>query len=162
MNAMPPIVCGTLLAAMMAAGVSHYWSVENFVGNYPTTPAVRLIPMDSTIPVSDAPAEKQKTPDQQPELANLPHRPEEPATLEVMREMILEIRKLRTDNQNLTDQIGETNRDVMKMQFQIDTHSQSFRPLPTSDQRDDRSQMYDDDLPGVLPPRAEPVYPIGD
>lgn len=73
--------------------------------------------------------------------------------------LIKELRNLRNENRTLTNQVAETNRDVMKMQFQIDTHSESFRPMPTSDNRDDRSQTNDEEYPGVLPPRTEPVYP---
>jgi hypothetical protein len=47
----------------------------------------------------------------------------------------------------------------MKLEFRVDTHSESFRPLPVNDERPDTSF---DDGPGVLPPRAEPVFPFSD
>lgn len=156
MNPMPPIVCGTLLAAMLAAGVSHYWSVESFIVNYPTTPAVRLVPGDSKLPAFKFPNQQQDAPSDPAELASSPTRSEDPNSKEFFDNLIQELRNLRNENRALTNQVAETNRDVMKMQFQIDTHSESFRPLQISEERDDRSQMYD----GVLPPRAEPVYPL--
>jgi hypothetical protein len=45
----------------------------------------------------------------------------------------------------------------MKMQFQIDTHSESFRPLPSQERQDTTYGNDDDFSSGVLPPRAEPV-----
>ena len=160
MNPMPPIVCVTLLAAMMVASVSHYWFVENFVGNYPTTPAVRLIPDAPAAPTPLSPIQQQVATMQSAKLASVTNQSSDADSTEFFKELMQELRNLRNDNKALNNQIAETNRDVMKMQFQIDTHSESFRPMPTSDNRDDRSQMYDDDLPGVLPPRAEPVYPL--
>lgn len=63
---------------------------------------------------------------------------------------------LQNQNRDLLDQLAETNRDLMKLQFRVDTHSESFRPLPVSEDRPFTS--LDDEL-GVLPPRAEPVLP---
>ena len=63
--------------------------------------------------------------------------------------------KLQNQNQDLLDQMAETNRDVMKLEFRVDTHSESFRPMPVSEERLDTSF---DSGPGVLPPRAEPVF----
>jgi len=62
---------------------------------------------------------------------------------------------LENQNRDLVDQIAETNRDMMKLEFRVDTHSESFRPLPTSEEHGDTTF---DDGPGVLPPRADPVF----
>ena len=43
----------------------------------------------------------------------------------------------------------------MKLEFRVDTHSESFRPLPVNEEQP--FTQIDDD-PGVLPPRAEPVF----
>jgi hypothetical protein len=51
--------------------------------------------------------------------------------------------------------MAETNRDLMKLEFRVDTHSESFRPMVVSEERIDTSF---EDGPGVLPPRAEPVF----
>jgi hypothetical protein len=51
--------------------------------------------------------------------------------------------------------LAETNRDLMKLEFRVDTHSESFRPLPVTE--DQPFTNLDGDDIGVLPPRAEPV-----
>ena len=61
---------------------------------------------------------------------------------------------LQNQNHDLLDQLAETNRDLMKLEFRVDTHSESFRPMPVSE---DRPYTSNDDEPGVLPLRAEPV-----
>lgn len=160
MSPAPPIICGTMLAAMMAAGLSHSWSIEKFIVDYPTAQAPLL-----TSPVKKT----EKTPEVIKTLPEAPqptsnqlatHQPEleSAAGKEFFESLIQEMRNLRNENKALTDQIAETNRDVMKMQFQIDTHSESFRPLPTSERRLDTSYSTEDDYIGVLPPRAEPVF----
>jgi len=62
---------------------------------------------------------------------------------------------VENQNRDLLDQLAETNRDLMKLEFRIDTHSESFRPLPL-----DVSSPFSkvDENTGVLPPRADPVY----
>lgn len=161
MNPMPPVICGTMVAAMMAAGVSHYWSVESFVANYPTTPAVRILPTNTVFPSNIAPKKQLGTSQNSAELTSAPTRPQDANSKEFFENLIQELRNLRNENRDLTNQIAETNRDLMKMQFQIDTYSESFRPLPTSQDRDDTTYEFDyEDLPGVLPPRAEPVYEL--
>ncbi len=62
---------------------------------------------------------------------------------------------METQNRDLLDQLAETNRDLMKLEFRVDSHSESFRPLPVSE--DQPFSSLADDL-GVLPPRAEPVF----
>lgn len=66
------------------------------------------------------------------------------------------IESLQNQNSDLLDQMAETNRELLQLQFRVDTHSEQFRPLPVSEDRLDTSS---DDSPGVLPPRAEPVLP---
>ena len=113
-----PLICGTALAAMSAAGVSHWWSVREFISAIKSSP-----PVDS--------AQKQ-----------------------FFEALIAKMEKLQNQNRDLLDQVAETNRDMMKLEFRVDTHSASFRPMPVSEDRPDTSF---DDGPGVLPPRAEPV-----
>ena len=64
---------------------------------------------------------------------------------------------IQNQNRDLLGQIAETNRDIMKLEFRVDTHSESFRPLPVSEDRPFSSSI-DAEGPGVLPPRAEPVF----
>ena len=71
-------------------------------------------------------------------------------------ELVAKMQNLQNQNRDLLDHMAETNRDVMKLEFRVDTHSESFRPMPVNDERLDTSF---DSGPGVLPPRAEPVFP---
>jgi len=157
MSSIPPVICSTLLVAMMAAGVAHFFSVQEFVARYPSVPATRLT-TDEIVPAAPRP----KAPE--PAIAETPAPVENPASKEFFEELLSEVRALRNENKNLIDQVAETNRDMMKMEFRLDTHSESFRPLPVSENRDDRSSVEGvyDELPGVLPPRATPVSPLED
>jgi hypothetical protein len=153
------MVCGALLVAMMAGGFGHYWSVREFVAQYPTTPAFRLLPAgtrDAEPSGNRANATLAANP--------APSAPAEgTAQREFFEELLAEVRALRNENRNLIDQVAETNRDMMKVEFRLDTHSESFRPLVTSEERGDTSSFGKDyDPPGVLPPRATPVYPPQD
>jgi hypothetical protein len=162
MSTSPPRICGTLLVAMAAAGFGHYWSVREFVSRYPTAPASRIVPA-----ISGEPAALEKMPASP--LAESSGPGENNARREFFEELLAEVRALRNENKNLIDQVAETNRDMMKMEFRLDTHSESFRPLPTSEEREDTSNYigdipsgFDGDLPSVLPPRATPVSPLED
>ncbi len=155
MNSTLPIICGTLLTAMVGAGVSHYWSVQSMVATAPLQQQAAQIV--STLPSIQKPIQKIATPvattvaSQEP--AAKSHSQEA-----FFSELLAELKQLKSENQDLRDLMGETNRDVMKLSFRVDTHSESFRPLPTSEQRLDTSfNIPDDSLPGVLPPRATPV-----
>jgi hypothetical protein len=155
------MLCCTLLAVMIGAGFSHFWSVKDMVGRFPTQPAHRIIPAGKTTLPDPG---KDLAPDNKKDLASNKLPDSDGAQKEFFQGLLDEIRALRNENRNLTDQVAETNRDMMKMQFRLDTHSASFRPLPVSEdkQRGDVSGFPDDDFPGVLPPRASPVDPLDD
>jgi hypothetical protein len=157
-----PILCGTALAAMSAAGASHWWSVRQF-----TTAIHSGIPIAQplTSPVHPAPLAKPAAV-QEIAAATQPQA-KTPVTVtgpqkEFFEALVAEVKSLRTQNLNLVDQMAETNRDLMKLEFRVDTHSESFRPLPTSEDGSDKTldTTSIDDGPGVLPPRAEPVFPV--
>lgn len=160
MNSTLPILCGTLLTGMVGAGFSHYWSVQTLVAMAPLTqPAA---PIDLELPsiqkpqrkISEPIAETVKT----PEALAKTHSQEE-----FFNELLTELKHLKNENRDLRDLMGETNRDVMKLAFRVDTHSESFRPLPSSEQREDTTFHFaEDQLPGVLPPRATPVERFGE
>jgi hypothetical protein len=78
----------------------------------------------------------------------------EPSQKKFFEALIQKMGAIENQNRDLVDQLAETNRDMMKLEFRVDTHSESFRPLPTSEEPEDTTY---DDGPGVLPPRAEPV-----
>ena len=143
-----------MLVAMVSAGLGHYLSVKEFVAHYPSAPAARILPAPSDNPTQD-------TKIQTSPLAEHSNPKESGAREEFFQELLAEVRALRSENKslkNLEDQMAETNRDIMKMGFRLDGYSESFRPLPVQDRRDDTSSF--DDLPGVLPPRATPVTPL--
>jgi hypothetical protein len=78
----------------------------------------------------------------------------DPAQKNFYEALLKKMETLQNENRDLVDQMAETNRDMMKLEFRVDTHSESFRPLPTSEAQSDTSF---DDGPGVLPPIALPV-----
>jgi hypothetical protein len=152
-----PVICGVALAAMSAAGLSHWWSVRQFAAavdsglpiiNAPGSPEVKPQPAAQPVKVPDKSANL---------LAGTPAKPAtvpEPRQKDFYEALISKMNSLQTQNQDLLDQLAETNRDVMKLEFRVDTHSESFRPLPVTEDRPDTGF---EDEPGVLPPRAEPV-----
>lgn len=154
------MICGIALAAMSAAGFSHWWSVKSFVAvvdaglpiSAPVTPATKPVETPSTKPAAPALAV------QTPKAASAA--PDEATQKKFYEALIAKMENLQNQNRDLLDQVAETNRDVMKLEFRVDTHSESFRPMPVNEERLDTSF---DDGPGVLPPRAEPVFlPTGE
>jgi hypothetical protein len=161
MNSALPIICGTMLSAMVAAGLSHYWSVQSLVA---------MVPLTQNVVRIEQPSPSIQTKDfkiSEPLAANV--RQSRSTTTKsqsqeaFFNELLTELKQLKNENRDLRDLMGETNRDVMKLAFRVDTHSESFRPLPTSEVRQDTS-FHDsfDNLPGVLPPRAMPVQGFGE
>lgn len=151
-----PTICGVALAAMSAAGFSHWWSVREFTSaihsglpvSAPTHPPVAPVEAPAAKPA--APALLAETPKAQP--ATLAT---DAAQRKFFESMVAKMESLQNQNRDLMDQVAETNRDVMKLEFRVDTHSESFRPLKVNEERSDTSF---DDGPGVLPPRADPVF----
>jgi hypothetical protein len=151
-----PLICGIALTAMGTAGFSHWWSVRQFVAAMQSAPAAPPVIRPSNQPAEPPPATiaKQK-PAPAPHSAAAP----DPAQKHFYEALISKMESLQTQNRDLLDQLAETNRDIMKLEFRVDTHSESFRPLPVTEQRSDASLDESfEDSPGVLPPRAEPVF----
>lgn len=156
------MICGTALVAMSAAGFSHWWSVNSFVAmvdaGLPIPAAVKPVakPVESPATKPVAPTLAAHT----PKAASVA--PDEAAQKKFFEALIAKMEALQNQNRDLLDQVAETNRDVMKLEFRVDTHSESFRPMPVNEERQDMSSSFDDG-PGVLPPRAEPVFlPTGE
>jgi hypothetical protein len=154
-----PTLCGIALAAMCTAGLGHWWSVHQFAEALKSgAPMVQPLPHAAPT-VTPPPVSK---PTEQPVVATNSTTPAKQGAAmstpqkEFFEALLAEVKTLRSENLNLVDQMAETNRDLMKLEFRVDTHSESFRPLPVSEERSDTSF---DDGPGVLPPRAEPVFP---
>jgi hypothetical protein len=149
------MICGLALAAMSAAGFSHWWSVRSFVSAVDATlpvassvaPAVAPQPVDSppAKPVVTAPIAQASAKSAAPNTAS---------QKKFYEALLARMESLQNQNRDLMDQVAETNRDVMKLEFRVDTHSESFRPMPVSE---DLATSFEDG-PGVLPPRAEPVF----
>ena len=66
-------------------------------------------------------------------------RDEDAATLQALQEIVAQLQEMKTENlelqgvnRDLQDQLEETNRDLSELQFRVDTHSESFRPLRAS------------------------------
>lgn len=60
------------------------------------------------------------------------------------------IEQMHSDQENLRDQVAETNRDLMELQFRVDSHSESFRPLRATQESEIPAGT------GVLPPLNTP------
>lgn len=144
-----PMFCGLALAAMSAAGFSHWWSVRQFATaiqiSLPTSSPEK--PAAPTLPQPTAPKLLAQAPKNPPPATDA-------AQKNFYEALVSKMEHLQNQNRDLLDQMAETNRDVMKLEFRVDTHSESFRPMPVSEERLDTSF---DTGPGVLPPRAEPV-----
>jgi len=60
------------------------------------------------------------------------------------------IEQMHRNQDNLRDQVAETNRDLMELQFRVDSHSESFRPLRATQESEVPAGN------GVLPPLETP------
>lgn len=153
MKPMVPILCSAALAAMCTAVAGHWWSVRQFVAaiHANTPPAANIARPFSNSPAALPPAMPplaKATPVAAPVM--------DQAQKEFFEGLTRTIQSLQSQNRDLLDQVAETNRDLMKLEFRIDTNSESFRPMPTSEDRPDTT-LDGDAGAGVLPPRAEPL-----
>lgn len=157
-----PTTCSLALTAVMAAGLSHWWSARQFSSLLEQ--GVRPAPMAQRAPADDQPksasgrlAEKKaEHADLQASLAANASKSQR----DFYEALIEKMSQVETQNRDLLDQLAETNRDMMKLQFRVDMNSESFRPLPVSEAKPAIGIGQGnsiDSLPGVLPPRAQPV-----
>jgi cytochrome c-type biogenesis protein CcmH/NrfF len=150
-----PMICGAALVAMSAAGLSHWCSVRQFAAA-----------IQGGVPLAAVAAPAAQAPSPAPVIAAAPRlvaqAPKNPAPAPVndptqkkfYETLIAKMESLQNQNRDLLNQVAETNRDMMNLNFRVDTFSDSFRPMPVSEDRPDTSFA---DGPGILPPRAEPV-----
>lgn len=155
------------LACMIAAGASHWWSVRQLVSVFESTSSVPHSMASQAADTARSPvAHVHSATAAVPNLAStgapLPANPPVGEPIEMQQqfyqELIREMQNLRTENRDLLNQVAETNRDLMKLEFRVDTHSEQFRPMPVAE--DTFGTTFGtsfDDSPGLLPPRAEPV-----
>jgi len=151
-----PLICGVAAAAMCAAGLSHWWSVRQFVvvmnhnGPQPAARPAPLVPAPGPAkPVSVTAG------DSAPVRTTAAAAPQQAGQQKFYDALVSRMESLQNQNRDLLDQLAETNRDLMKLEFRVDSHSASFRPLPVNEEQPFTS--LDSDI-GVLPPRAEPVF----
>ena len=147
-----PILCGAALVAMSTAGICHWWSVSQFVAAVQAGLPV-LSPPPPLSPAGPPPAPPRP-------LAQAPKTSEPTPTTDASQKkfyeaLIAKMEGLQNQNRDLLNQVAETNRDMMNLNFRVDTFSDSFRPMPVSEDRPDTSF---EDGQGLLPPRAEPVF----
>jgi hypothetical protein len=146
-----PLTCSMALIAMLAAGLSQWWSVNQLVaavsGTHPKQIQVNVPAMPSMARAAETnPVAAPETVAQgSPKLGT--------ASEKFFEAMLAEMKSLKQQNQDLKDQVAETNRDMMEVQFRLDSYSESFRPLKIAPEPD----TTHDDGPGVLPPRAIPA-----
>ena len=135
------------LVAMLAAGLSQWCSVNQLVLSVGGT-----MPKQLRVTTPTPPALAKKDPATPPVLARTTPTTN-PASEKFFETLVSELKTLKQQNQELKDQVAETNRDMMEVQFRLDSHSESFRPLKVAPEPD----TTHDDGPGVLPPRALPA-----
>lgn len=168
--------CGVALAAMSGAVANHWWAVFQLVASMEATPvhaspaAPAVMPVVPAVPAvvpPPAPSIPPEVPVPVPVMVAAPEPVADPAQKEFFEALLEEIRNLRGENRDLRDQMAETNRDVMKLEFRVDTHSASFRPLPVAEDRFETTfdNTFDPRLPsefGVLPPLNLPALRFED
>ncbi len=163
-----PITCSLALTLMTGAVVSVWWPVRGQgmnLGEFAslTGPSARSFvpaalprffatatPPTATVALTSSAAGA-------PPSKALPAQAASPVVVqnESIEKLVAEIRQLKQANVTLLDQIAEINRDLMQLEFRVDTHSESFRPLPTSE--DGSSTPIQPSIiadgTGVLPPK---------
>ena len=153
-----PATCSLALTAVLAAGISHWWSVREFTTlleeGVPTSPASAPAPPDeistpSPSLLADKPTEHAAV---QATLAANGSKGQR----DFYEALIEKMTRVEQQNRDLVDQLAETNRDMMKLQFRVDMNSEGFRPMPVEENKPSPS-IGIDGAPGVLPPRAEPI-----
>lgn len=169
-----PIVSGIALAIMAGAAASHYHSVDHMVAfagmtranGMPTMSSGPALLADGTQDAQSVVEELQRQnhslqrtlASNDAALSSLPHEMAPQAVTGEDTDLKRLLAELVTQNRFLRNQVAETNRDLMTLQFQVDTHSEQFRPLKLNEEPGDSF----DDLPaidtaiGVLPPQDLP------
>ncbi|GAA5484430.1 hypothetical protein [Haloferula sargassicola] len=149
-----PIACTAAMAIMIGAAASHYSSVRQMIQLAEGSPAIR--PQE---PSPAAPAKLFELVEHLREQnallqANLDARspavatsaPLPVSTASTHDDLQHFLSELVQQNQDLQTKLAETNRDVMALEFRVDSHSEQFRPLHVSD-----PGSFDLDAPTAIP-----------
>jgi len=171
-----PILSGTFLAIMAGAAASHYHSVNDMVAFAGMTRANGM-PSTSTGPARLVSNERdartilnelkrqnnslqQTLAKNEAAISAIPQRTSATPITGSGNDMQGLVAELVDQNRYLRDQISETNRDLMTLQFQVDSHSTQFRPLSLAE--DDHAldtliaEPFESNYIGVLPPSDLP------
>lgn len=130
-----PIICTLALTVMTAFFVKAWWPIRDmgcdFRAIQPRTFASIAIPVLPRIEMKQpAPAAVVTKPEQTP-----PDAESVSIDKKTLDSLIAEIQRLGKSNETLRDQLAELNRDLMQLEFRVDTHSESFRPLPVNEEQ---------------------------
>ena len=164
-----PASCAAALALMTSAVFSHWWSVRGFVGAVESNTLALAVPPSASPKPKPTAAPRSAPPSRpaipRPVLAAATPSGQQPQH-EFFVSLVDEMKQIKRDNSALRNQVAETNRDLMNLEFRVDTHSTQFRPLRVEDRVEDPEYLTDppvfDDSPGVLPPRPVIVALPGD
>lgn len=155
-----PILCGAALAIMAGAAGSHYASVRQMVAwadaDGMPAPAFLLPAAPAAAPATDTRSMiaelRRQNEAMETHLAARDNPSARPvagdASAADLNQVLAELVAI---NRELRSQIAETNRDLMELRFQVDTHSEQFRPLNTIEEPVMEIDPYDTSI-GVLPP----------
>lgn len=153
-SSLVPIACGTALALMAGAATAHWSSVREMAELAALLPA--------NLPATAEPSDRTTAPAAVPDdtlareakslLAEARRDGESRPTgagQDVLFERYLTLMEsMAGQNQELREQIAQTNRDVYELRFQVDSYDGQFRPLKVEEE----PSFYDDGSSGVLPP----------
>lgn len=154
-----PIACGTALALMAGAAGSHWLSVRDMAALaavLPSDMAPARTPQFKTAPLPDEGLAKEAKDflAQARKSGETPSRPNTQRAVAAsdtdsrVEKLLTLLESTVEQNQELRDRIGETNRDLLELRFQVDSYDGQFRPLKIEEE----PTIYDDGSSGVLPP----------
>lgn len=158
-----PIACGTALALMAGAAGSHWFSVRDMAtlaAVLPSDLAPARAPSFKTAPLPDEGLAREAK-DFLAQARKSGEAPSRPAAQPVaaasdtdsrVEKLLTLLESTVEQNQELRDRIGETNRDLLELRFQVDSYDGQFRPLKVEEE----PAIYDDGSAGVLPPIDTP------
>lgn len=154
-----PIACGTALALMAGAAGSHWFSVREMAtlaAVLPPDMAPARPPLFKATPLPDEGlaneakdflAQARKSGEAPARTSTHPAAAKSDTDSRVEKLLTL-LESTVEQNQELRDRIGETNRDLLELRFQVDSYDGQFRPLKVEEE----PKIYDDGSSGVLPP----------
>ncbi|MEK7949067.1 hypothetical protein [Luteolibacter soli] len=169
-----PIACSTALTLMAGASAAHWCSVRDMVKlagvmpmPAPQSPSIRPLPApqdDSRTRQAEALLAEARSSGWKKPAADLPHAPAKTPSaatgatgatgdrferlLSAMEGMVGENQRIQEENRQLRDNVADTNRSLMELQFRVDSYDGEFRPLKVQEE----ATPYDDGSAGVLPP----------